>query len=99
MSDYKERLEVAKKSYVVTEGVGECGVRLAWCIRQVGHSYTNMGVEDFRVLFPKMKQEAFCGKDWAYVIGHITQFLVVPTIVCEILVQRRIKKQGRWQSL
>ena len=33
MSEYKDRLETARKSYVTTEGVGECGVRLLWCVK------------------------------------------------------------------
>lgn len=91
MSEYKDRLEVAKKSYVTTEGVGECGVRLWWCVKQVAHSYTNMDVENLRVLFPKLTEETTFpfGKDWAYIIGHVTQFFIVPTIVMEIIVRRK----------
>jgi len=91
MSEYKDRLEVAKKSYVTTEGVGECGVRLWWCVKQVAHSYTNMDVENLRVLFPKLTKETPFpfGKDWAWIIGHVSQFFIVPTIVMEIIVRRK----------
>jgi cbb3-type cytochrome oxidase subunit 1 len=97
MSEYKDRLEVAKKSYVTTEGVGECGVRLWWCVKQVAHSYTNMDVENLRVLFPKFMTKpvfhrripSLAFKDWAYIVGHVTQFFIVPTIVMEIIVRRK----------
>ena len=39
MSDYKDRLKIAKKSYIVTDGPGEAGVRFLWTIEQLGHSY------------------------------------------------------------
>ena len=84
MSDYKDRLEIAKKSYIATDGPGEAGTRLWWTLMQVGHSYTNMDVENLRVLFPKfmLKESPFLGgKDWAYVIGHVTQFFVVLSFV------------------
>lgn len=89
MSEYKDRLEVAKKSYISTDGDGEAGVRLWWCICQVGHSWTNMDVENLRFLFPKTQKEAFFGKDWAYIIGHVTQFFVIPTIFLELLARIR----------
>lgn len=91
MSEYKDRLETAKKSYVTTEGVGECGVRLWWCVKQVAHSYTNMDVENLRILFPKFmtKQGPIFDKDWAWIIGHVSQFFIVPTIVMEIIVRRK----------
>jgi len=91
MTTYKDRLEVAKKSYITTEGPGECGVRLWWCIKQVSHSYTNMDVENLRVLFPKLESEAVFGKDWAYVIGHITQLFILPTIVLEVMVKIKLR--------
>ena len=80
---YKERLEIAKKDYVTTEGNGQCGTRLWWCIAQVGHSYTNMDVENLRYLFPVLTKESVFGKDWAYILGHITQLFIVPTIVLQ----------------
>ena len=93
MSEYKERLEVAKKSYVTTDGPGEAGIRLWWCIKQVGHSYTNMDVENLRVVWPKImtKESPFFGKDWAYIIGHVTQFFIVPTIFLQFLAVRRAR--------
>lgn len=95
MSDYKERLKVAKKAYISTEGAGEAGVRLLWCIEQVGHAYTNMDVENLRVLFPKLKKPLYKGKDAAYVIGHITQLFILPTIVFEILVRRKLANEHK----
>jgi hypothetical protein len=93
MNDYKERLSVAKKSYIATDGPGEAGTRLLWTLEQVGHSYTNMDVENLRVLFPEyMTQVTFLGKDRAYIIGHITQLFIVPTIILELAVRWRIKK-------
>ena len=89
MTEYEERLRVAKKSYIATDGPGEAGTRLWWTIKQVGHSYTNMDVENLRVLFPEyMTQSTFLLKDRAYVIGHITQLFIVPTIILEIAVRR-----------
>jgi len=90
MSEYKERLKIAKKSLVATDGPGEAGTRLLWCIEQVGHAYTNMDVENLRVLFPKTTAMSPLGKDWAYVIGHITQLFIVPTIGMEIMVRRSL---------
>ena len=89
MSEYKDRLETAKKSYVTTEGVGECGVRLWWCVKQVAYSYTNMDVENLRILFPKFMTKPVFDRDWAWLIGHVTQFFIVPTIVMEIIVRRK----------
>jgi|TARA_B110000495_G_scaffold132616_1_gene115832 hypothetical protein len=89
MSEYKDRLNVAKKEYIATDGDGEAGVRFIWCLGQVGHSYTNMDVENLRFLFPKMREDAFFGKDWAYISGHITQLFVIPTIVFEIMARRK----------
>tara|TARA_B110000858_G_scaffold96116_1_gene110720 strand:+ start:1150 stop:1446 length:297 start_codon:yes stop_codon:yes gene_type:complete len=97
MSPYRSRLEVAKKGYIATEGVGECGVRFWWCVAQVGHSYTNMSVENLRVLFPALKKQATEGKDWAYVIGHVTQFFLVPTIVCQFAVVFK-HRQESWHG-
>jgi len=91
MSGYKDRLEIAKKSYISTDGPGEAGTRLWWCIAQVGHSYTNMDVENLRVLWPSLKKEAFFGKDWAYIIGHITQFFIIPTVFLQLLVKIRTR--------
>ena len=85
MSTYKERLYTAKHEYVSTEASGQCRTRIWWCIAQVGHSYTNMDVENLRYLFPVLTQESVFGKDWAYILGHITQFFIVPTIVLQIL--------------
>ena len=95
MSDYKDRLEVAKKSYISTDGPGEAGTRLWWTLEQVTHSYTNLDVENLRVLFPKvmLKESPFGGKDWGYVVGHITQFFIVPTIVLQILTVIKVKRQ------
>jgi hypothetical protein len=90
MSNYKARLKIAKKEYISTDGPGEAGTRLLWCIEQVGHAYTNMDVENLRVLFPKTTAMSPLGKDWAYVIGHITQLFIVPTIVLEIMVRRSL---------
>lgn len=90
MSDYKQRLKTAKKGYIATDGPGEAGVRLLWCLEQVGHAYTNMDVENLRVLYPKLKQESPLGKDWAYVIGHVTQLFIIPTIILEIMVRRSL---------
>ena len=95
MSDYEDRLKIAKKSYIVTDGPGEAGVRLWWTVKQLGHSYTNMDVENLRVLFPNLKQMTFIGKDQAYVIGHITQFFVIPTIVFEIAVRFKESRNDR----
>ena len=93
MTDYKDRLEIAKKSYVATDGDGEAFIRFLWCVRQVGHSWTNMDVENLRFLFPKFQQESpFGGKDWAYVVGHVTQLVIIPTIVFQIMVRRKLKK-------
>lgn len=89
MSEYKNRLKVAKKEYISTDGGGEAGVRMIWTLKQVGHSYTNMDVENLRFLFPKMKEDAFLGKDWAYIVGHVTQLFVIPTIFFELLVRIR----------
>ena len=95
MSDYKDRLSVAKKAYVATDGPGEAGTRLWWCIKQVGHAYTNMDVENLRVLFPEwMSQMTFIGKDRAYVIGHITQLFVLPTIVIQIATKIKVSNQS-----
>ena len=88
MINYKERLKKAKKEYISTDGPGEAGIRLLWCLEQVGHAYTNMDVENLRVLFPKTQQMSPLGKDWAYVIGHVTQLFIIPTIVMEIMVRR-----------
>ena len=95
MSDYTDRLKIAKKSYISTDGPGEAGTRLWWTLEQVGHSYTNLDVENLRVLFPKvmLKESPFGGKDWAYVVGHITQFFIVPTIVLQILTVLKVKRQ------
>ena len=89
MSAYKDRLNVAKKEYISTDGDGEAGVRLIWTLKQVGHSYTNMDVENLRFLFPTMRREAVFGKDWAYVIGHVTQLLVLPTIALELMARHK----------
>lgn len=92
MSQYKQRLETAKKEYIATDGDGEAGVRLCWSIRQLGHSWTNMDVENLRIVFPKLQGKSFYkDKDWAYVVGHITQFFVVPTIVLQFLAVRKVK--------
>jgi hypothetical protein len=91
VSDYKDRLNVAKKEYISTDGDGEAGVRLIWTLKQVGHSYTNMDVENLRFLFPKLQAESPFGKDWAYIIGHVTQLFVIPTIVFDILARRKAK--------
>jgi len=93
MSDYKERLSVVRKSYIATDGPAEAGVRLMWCLRQVGHAWTNMDVENLRVLFPSTKQMTVVGLDQAYIIGHITQFFIIPTIILEIAT--RIKVNGK----
>ena len=92
MITYEARLEIAKKKYVATEGVGECGTRLWWCIKQVGHSYTNMDVENLRVLWPELQSEAFFGKDWAYLIGHVTQLFILPTILFQVLVRTHVRQ-------
>jgi len=55
----------------------------------VGHAYTNMDVENLRFLFPKTQAMSPLGKDWAYVIGHVTQLFIIPTIVLEILARRK----------
>jgi hypothetical protein len=89
MSEYKERLKIAKKNYIATDGDGEAGVRLLWCLEQVMHAYTNMDVENLRFLFPATQAMSPIGKDWAYVIGHVTQLFIVPTIVLEILARRK----------
>jgi len=89
MSDYKARLKTAKKGYIATDGDGEAGVRLLWCLEQVGHAYTNMDVENLRFLFPSTQAMSPLGKDWAYVIGHVTQLFIIPTIVLEILARRK----------
>ena len=92
MSEYKDRLRVAKKSYIATDGPGEAGARLWWTLEQVGHSYTNMDVENLRVLFPEyMTQVTFLGKDRAYIIGHITQLFIVPTIILQLATKWRVK--------
>jgi hypothetical protein len=93
MSTYKERLDAAKTEYVSTDGVAEGGVRLWWCVKQVGHSWTNMDVENLRYLFPKLTKETPFpfGKDWAYIIGHVSQFFIVPTIVLQFLALRKAK--------
>ena len=90
MSDYKERLRAAKKGYIATDGPAEAGVRLIWCLEQVMHAYTNMDVENLRVLFPSMKTMTFLGKDRAYVLGHITQLFIVPTIILEIATRIKV---------
>ena len=93
MSTYKERLDAAKTEYVSTDGVAEGGVRLWWCVKQVGHSWTNMDVENLRYLYPKLTKETPFpfGKDWAYIIGHVSQFFIVPTIVLQLLALRKAK--------
>jgi crossover junction endodeoxyribonuclease RuvC len=64
MSDYKDRLDIAKKSYIATDGPGEASVRLLWTFKQLAHSYTNCDVENLRYLYPKLKKEApFYGKN------------------------------------
>lgn len=93
MSDYKERLRAAKKGYIATDGPAEAGVRLLWCLEQVMHAYTNMDVENLRVLFPSMKQMTFLGKDQAYVVGHITQLFILPTILLEIATRIKVSNQ------
>jgi hypothetical protein len=35
----------------------------------------------------------FGGKDWAYVVGHITQFFIVPTIVMQVLTLIKVKRE------
>ena len=93
MSDYKERLRIAKKSYIATDGPGEAGTRFLWTLEQVGHSYTNMDVENLRILFPEyMTVVTVLGKDRAYVIGHITQLFVLPTIILEIATRIKVRK-------
>ena len=92
MENYNERLRVAKKGYVATDGPAEAGTRLWWCIRQVGHAWTNMDVENLRVLFPGLKQMTFIGKDQAYVIGHISQLFILPTILLEIATRIKVAK-------
>jgi len=63
---------------------------LLWCLEQVGHAYTNMDVENLRVLYPQLKEPSgIFGKDKAYILGHITQLFIIPTIVFEIRVRRR----------
>ena len=98
MSDYKERLKVAKRGYIATDGPGEAGTRMLWTLRQVGHSYTNMDVENLRVLFPSyMKKQSPIlkdkDKDNAYVWGHVTCLFIVPTILIQIAT--KIKLQGQ----
>jgi len=96
MSDYKDRLKIAKKSYIATEGEGEAGVRLLWCLEQVGHAYTNMDVENLRILYPQLKEPSgIFGKDKAYILGHITQLFIIPTIVFEIRVRRKLNDRNR----
>jgi|TARA_B110000858_G_scaffold73360_1_gene85283 hypothetical protein len=92
MSEYKERLRAAKKGYIATDGPAEAGVRLLWCLEQVMHAYTNMDVENLRILFPSMKQMTVIGKDQAYVIGHITQLFILPTIIFEIATRIKVAK-------
>ena len=87
MTDYEQRLELAKKAYIATDGPGEAGTRMMWTLRQVGHSYTNMDVENLRELFPSYMQKPspiMKRKDNAYVWGHITCLFVVPTILIQI---------------
>ncbi len=92
MTQYTGRLKVAKRSYVATDGPGEAGVRLLWALAQVGHAYTNMDVENLRVLYPSLKEPSgYKTKDKAYILGHITQLFIIPTIVLEILVRRKIR--------
>ena len=92
MTQYRERLKVAKKAYIATDGPGEAGVRLLWTLEQVGHAYTNMDVENLRVLYPSLKEPSgYKTKDKAYILGHITQLFIIPTIVLEILVRRKIR--------
>jgi hypothetical protein len=92
MSDYTDRLKVAKKSYIATDEPGEAGTRFLWSIKQVSHSYTNMDVENLRVLFPEyMTQMTALGKDRAYIVGHVTQFFILPTIIFEIMVRRQLR--------
>jgi|TARA_B110000483_G_scaffold19507_1_gene21422 hypothetical protein len=93
MSDYKDRLVIAKKSYIATDGPGEASVRLLWTFKQLAHSYTNCDVENLRYLYPKLKKEApFYGKDWAHIIGHVTQLFIIPTVVMCIVVNRKLKR-------
>jgi hypothetical protein len=94
MSSYKDRLEIAKKSYIATDGPGQAGLRLLWTLEQVGHSYTNCDVENLRYLCPKLEKESpFFGKDWAYIIGHVTQLFVIPTVVMCILASRKLNNE------
>jgi len=51
-----------------------------------------MDVENLRVLFPSMKQMTFLGKDQAYVVGHITQLFILPTIVLEIATRIKVAR-------
>ena len=92
MSDYKERLQTAKRGYVATDGPAEAGVRLWWCVKQVVHAYTNMDVENLRVLFPSTKTITVIGKDQAYVLGHITQLFIIPTIILEIATRIKVSR-------
>ena len=95
MSDYKERLRAAKKGYIATDGPAEAGTRLWWCVKQVGHAYTNMDVENLRILFPEyMTVVTVLGKDRAYVIGHVTQLFVIPTIVFEIATRIKVSRDS-----
>jgi hypothetical protein len=98
--DYKGRLDLAKKTILNTDGPGEAGTRLFWCLKQVGHSYTNMDVENLRVLFPNvmLKESPFGGKDWGYIIGHITQLFIVPTIIIQIATLRKTMKDTRMRD-
>ena len=40
-----------------------------------------------------LKESPFGEKDWAYVVGHITQLFIVPTIVLQILTRIKVKMQ------
>jgi hypothetical protein len=104
MTDYEQRLELAKKAYIATDGPGEAGKRMLWTLEQVGHSYTNMDVENLRVLFPSYMEKpsriynilSILGinlrrKDNAYVWGHITCLFIIPTIVIQIATKIKLR--------
>ena len=93
---YEQKLEQAE-DLLKSEPKGKAGQRFLWTLSQLSHSYPNMDVENLRIVFPKLDTaEVDIGdrksKDLAYVIGHITMWFIVPTIVLHFLAQRKLSK-------
>jgi hypothetical protein len=97
MNLYKQKLEKAE-DLIRSDPRGEAGTRFLWSLSQLTHSYVNLDVENLRVIFPKTDNweiEFRDGntKDVAYVLGHITCWFILPTILFHFIAKYKLKKE------